>query len=45
MTPEQWIAVLAAIAGCLGAWAELRRSDLRERVRVLEARVELLERK
>lgn len=44
MTVEHIVAALAALAACLGAWLELRRSDLRERVRVLEVRVELLER-
>lgn len=43
MNPEHVVAMLAAIAAILGAWLELRRGDLRELVRVLEVRVELLE--
>lgn len=50
MTADQWIAALSAVAAVLGALLEVQRgrhqaemSDIRERLRVAEVRIERLE--
>lgn len=52
MSTEQLVALLTALAACLGAWLELRRGRherelhaVSERVRAVEVRCEILERK